>query len=239
MVQAGLPGRQHVVAAGPARAHRPVPGQGEADLLAQSREPLPGTFRPAGVGLVGQQFAVLGEGGGQPVVAVLAGRHRQPGAKGCGQDLGVDLDGRRHPDVPQVGRQQRGGRLAEVGERAAGHGQRLRQRPGGRARLEAREQLLARQVAADPPAWADEDELAQPPGARPRPRASDPAAGGDGELAEQPYLHGLRLSLSCWRLLCGSRGHVSIIPAGSDIPGRVFRACQAPSGGNTAGTAPA
>ena len=191
MVQAGLPGRQHVVAAGPARSRRPVPGQAEARLLAQRREPVPGTDRPVGVGLVGQQFPVLRQRGGELVIPELAGRQREPGAERSRADLGIDDDVGRCPDMPQVGRQQRGAVRAELGERAARHGQRLRQCAGGGARIQAREELLAREIPADPATGADQDELAQAAGARPRPRVDDAATRADAELAEQLDLDSL------------------------------------------------
>ena len=103
------------------------------------------TVRPVGVGLVGQQFPVLRQRRGELVIPELAGRQREPGPQRLVADLGIDDHVGRCPDVAQVGRQQRGAVLAELGQRAARHGQRLRQCAGGRARVQAREELLARE----------------------------------------------------------------------------------------------
>src|SRR5262249_55970233 len=78
------------------------------------------------------------------------------------------------------------------------------------------EELLADEVPADPPARAHQDKLAEPPGARPRPRARGAAPGDDGERPEQPDPY----------------GHLPIVA-------HVSRAFPAPrTGGDTAGTAP-
>src|SRR6185437_115376 len=110
---------------------------------------------------------------------------------------------------------------AEVAERGPGHRQRLGDRPRGRARVEVGKELIADEVPADPAARAHQDKLAEPPGARPRPRARGAAPGDDGERPEEPDPY----------------GHVPIVP-------HFLRTCLARAsrvartGGNTAGTAP-
>ena len=100
--------------------------------------------------------------------------------------VGVDQRAGGKPQVREIGAEQRDAGLAELRERGAGHGQRLGQRAGGRPRCQAREQLLAGQVTAHPAAGADQEQRAEPPGSRPRPRSSRPVARRDSELAEQP-----------------------------------------------------
>ena len=187
MLGAGHPGGQHRF--GPARPLGPVPGQGQPRLLAQRLQPLPRAQRPVGVRLVGEQLAVVGQGGREPGVPVLARVHRQRGAERLLVLGGVDLDGRGCPDVGQVRLEEGGRGLAglaglaepgEPGERGPGHRQRLGDRPGGRARVEIGKELLAGEVPADSAARAHQDKLAEPPGARPRPRACGAAPGDDG-----------------------------------------------------------
>ena len=168
----------------------PVPGQGQPRLLAQRLQPLPRAQRPVGVRLVGEQLAVVGQGGREQVVALLARPHRQRGAQSLLVFGRVDLDGRVRPDVGQVGLEQGRPRPAERRERRPGHRQRLGDRTGGRTRVQIREELLADEVPADPPAGAHQDKLAEPPGARPRPRARGAAPGDDGERPEQPDPYG-------------------------------------------------
>ena len=128
---------------------------------------------------------------------------------------GVHLGAGRGPDVAQVGLEQGGPGLAQAGQRGPGHRQRLGDRPGGRARIEAGEQLLAGEVPADPLAGAHQDKLAEPPGARPRPRARGAAPGDDGERPEQPDPY----------------SHVPIVPHRWPWP-----LSRVAAGGNTAGT---
>jgi hypothetical protein len=219
MVEAGKPGGRHVVGAGPARALRPVPGQGEPCFLAQLVEPVPGAVRPVGVRLAGEQLGVVREGGGKGVVPRLAGRQRESAVqRGC-PVIGVNRDTGCQPEVGEVGAEQGGARLAELRERGAGHGQRLGQRAGGRARLQPREQLLAGQVTAHPVARADQEQRAKPPGTRARPRSGRPLTRRDGELAEQPDPD--RLPGRC--VLCDSCGHAFIIAGRSDILRRFSR----------------
>ena len=154
-----------------------------------------------------------------------------------------------------VGAEQRGTRLAKLGERGTGHRQRFGQRAGGGPRLKPREQFLAGEVAGHPPARAAQEQRAEPPGARPRPRSRRPIARHDGELAKQPDPDRLprRHRLSGQHCLSDSRGHTSIIAGWSDIPRLIFlaRAPGIPAGqrdpagprqaggdGNTAGTGP-
>jgi hypothetical protein len=198
---------------------RPVSGQGQPGLLAQRLEPLPRARRPIGVRLVFEQLSVLRQSGGKPVVAVLPRLRRQPGRKRVLLPVGVDVEGHRHPDETEVGRQQRGARLAETGERDTRHGQRLGQRTGRRPGVEAREQFLARDIAANPAARTDEDELTEPFGGRPWPGAGHLAARRDGELTEQPDPHGPVYS----RVPPGSTRHDPIIAVGSDISREFFR----------------
>jgi hypothetical protein len=56
-------------------------------------------------------------------------------------------------------------------------------------RVQVGEKILAGEVAADPAAGGDEHPLAQPPGARARPRAGHGPARTDLERAKQPDLH--------------------------------------------------
>ncbi len=81
VVEAGDPGRRHVVRAGPSRAFRPVPRQGEPCLLPQGVQLISGPVRPVGVRLVGQQFVIRREGGREGIVSLLARRRRKPVAQ--------------------------------------------------------------------------------------------------------------------------------------------------------------
>ena len=187
---AGRPGGELGFGPGVACPPGPVPGQGQPRLLAQRLQPLPRAQRPVGVRLVGEQLAVVGQGGREQVIAFLAGAFGQRGAQSLLVFGGVDLDGRVRPDVGQVGLEQGGRVRAERREGRPGHRQRLGDRTGGRARVQIPEELLADEVPADPPARAHQDKLAEPPGARPRPRARGAAPGDDGERPEQPDPYG-------------------------------------------------
>ena len=209
MIEAGPPGREHVVAASPARTHRPVPGQGQARLLAQCLVPLPGANRPLGVRLFGQQHAVVGEG-----AARLSSRS-WPGD--IASPAGARRIGSRHrlprPATPRygAGRPTAGPRRRDRSSASA-----LRaidsafDNARAAARGSRRGNSSSTRIPADPPTGADEDELAQAAGARPRPLADHAAVRGDAKPAEQGNLH----RLTHWRVPRGSRDHSSIIPAG-------------------------
>ena len=82
------------------------------------------------------------------------------------------------------------------------------------ARLKPRKQLLAGHVPAHPAARADQEQRAEPPRARPRPRADGRVARGNRELAEHPDPD----RLPSRRILRNLRDHGPIIPVRYDIP---------------------
>ena len=226
MIEAREPGRCHILRAGPPGALRPVPGQDEPCLLARGVQLVPDPVGPVGVRLVGEQLAVGREDGGKGIVSRRARRHRQPGTQRVGLGVDVDRDLRGKPEVREVGAEQGGTRLAKLRERGTGHRQRLRQRAGGGPRLKTREQFLTGEIACHPAAGADQEQCAEPPGARPRPRSRRPVARRDGELTEQPGPDRLprRHRLSGQHCLHDSRGHTFIIAGWSDIPHLLFLA---------------
>lgn len=137
--------------------------------MAEGLQAFTGTQRPLGVGLVGNQVLLVGQSGHEKLVAALSRVHGQRGFERLFVGFEVDLDHslRRGPDMAQVGLEQAGRGLAELGENAPSPRERPGERPQGGVGAEAGEQLLTGDVAADPPPTAQEDELAKALGSGP------------------------------------------------------------------------
>ena len=208
MLEAGLEGGYQRLRPRLARSLRPVSGQGQPRLLAQRRSAVPSAAAPSRRTARRRAVRPLRRGRRR------AGRHARGPVPSTARRGGPARVRRRRPRRPArprcgSGRPRAGPPpAAQLGERAPGHRQRLGDRPGGGMGIQAGEQFLAGEVPADPAARAHQDELAQPPGARPRPRADGAAFGDDGERAEQPDLYGQPPR----RPLCPWRGHVPIVP---------------------------
>ena len=214
VVQTGLPGRYHGLGAGVAGSPGAVPCQGEARLLTESLQVLPGPQCPLGVRLVSEQARSIGQSSHETIVAALARDHgqRRDERLFVGFQVDVHRDRWRYPDMTQVGLEETGYRFAELGEDTSGERESLGERSRACVSVKAGEQLLASEVAADAPPVAQEDELAKALGGGSGPRAGSPAVHGDGERAEQVDGY----DIWPWRVLAsfcgGGHGHIFARP---------------------------
>ena len=122
-----------------------------------------------------------------------------------GVEIDLKGDPRRRPDVAVVRAEQLCRLRAQLAEHGACHRQRLVERLRRRLRGVRREQRLARRVPADAASGADEDELADPPGARAGPGAGDAPCGSRQKRARAGAPRGQAGSLQARSETCPPR----------------------------------